>query len=80
MDALVGRGPGWSSRDRILVVSAQTLRAVLLASAVATTFFGLRANIPAIRGSVISPRQFACWTTAMAPVTRSRLRDPAGPS
>ncbi len=56
------------------MVSAQTIRAVLLASATATSIFGLRATILASHGSVISPRRIAFWTTAMAPVIKSRLR------
>ena len=56
------------------MVSAQTIRAVLLASATATSIFGLRANILASHGSVISPRRLACWTTAIAPMIKSRLR------
>ena len=56
------------------MASAQTLRPVLLARATATSIFGLRATILASHGSVISPRRIAFWTTAMAPMIKSRLR------
>ena len=42
-----------------LVISAQMMRAILLASATATSIFGLRASIPASQGSFVSPRRTA---------------------
>lgn len=50
------------------------MRAVLLAKATATSILGLRANILASHGSVVSPRRIACRTTAVAPVINNRRR------
>ena len=50
------------------------MRAILLASATATSILGLRASILASQGSVVSPRRAAFRTTDIAPVIRSRLR------
>ena len=55
-------------------ISAQVMRAILLASATATSILGLRASILASQGSVVSPRRAAFRTTDIAPVIRSRLR------
>ena len=50
------------------------MRAILLASATATSILGLRASIPASQGSVVTPRRTAQRTTVIAPVISSRLR------
>ena len=55
-------------------VAAQTMRAILLASATATSILGLRASIPASQGSVVTPRRTAHRTTVIAPVIKSRLK------
>ena len=58
----------------LFVISAQTMRAILLANATATSILGLRASILACQGSVVTPRRAAQRTTVMAPVINSRLR------
>ena len=50
------------------------MRAILLASATATSIRGLRASILASQGSFVSPRRTAELTTAMAPMIKRRLR------
>ena len=50
------------------------MRAILLASATATSIRGLRASIRASQGSFVSPRRTAELTTAMAPMIKRRLR------
>ena len=50
-------GGSTNSIDFFFAVSAQTMRAVRLATA--TSIFGLRANILASQGSDVSPRQIA---------------------
>ena len=52
------------------------MRAILLASATATSIRGLRASILASQGSFVSPRRTAELTTAMAPMIKRRLRSP----
>ena len=56
------------------VISAQTMRAILLANATAMSILGLRASILASQGSEVTPRRDACRTTAIAPVISRRLR------
>ena len=51
---------------------AQMMRAILLASATAASFFGLRASNPKSHGAA-RPR-LACWITAVAPSTSNRRR------
>jgi hypothetical protein len=51
---------------------AQTMRAILLASATAASFLGLRASNPRSHGEAC-PR-LACWMTAVAPSTSSRRK------
>lgn len=55
------------------------MRAVLFAKTTATSILGLRANILASHGSIVSPRRIACRTTAVAPVINNR-GDHVGPS
>ena len=50
------------------------MRAILLASATATSIRGLRASILASQGSFVPPRRTAELTTAMAPMIKRRLR------
>src|SRR5437016_14679716 len=51
---------------------AQTMRPILLASATAASFLGLRASNPTSHGEAC-PR-LACWMTAVAPSTSSRRK------
>ena len=51
---------------------AQMMRAILLASATAASFFGWRASNPSSQGAVRPG--LACWMTAVAPSTSSRRR------
>ena len=69
--AAAGAKPRWVS---LRVMSAQTMRAILLASATATSIRGLRASILTSQGSFVSPRLTAELTTAMAPMIKRRLR------
>ena len=56
------------------VVAAQTMRAIRLASATATTLRGLRSSTLANHGSFVLPRRTAHEISAMAPAIKSRLR------
>jgi hypothetical protein len=53
------------------VIMAQTIRAILLASAIATSISGLRSNIRLSHKPAI-PFRLAHWTTDMAPMISNR--------
>jgi hypothetical protein len=55
-----------------LIIMAQMTRAILLASATAASFFGLRASNPKSHGE--ARPLLARWMTAVAPSTSSRRR------
>ena len=57
-----------------LMSSAQTMRAVLLASATVTSMRGLRAIICSSHEPAGAPRLLACKTTALEPMMRSRRK------
>src|SRR3954466_9943209 len=60
-------------KPRALQESAQTISAILLASAPVTNMRGLRANICSSHEPFAAPRLLACCTTALLPMMRRRL-------
>ena len=67
------RSQRWNSLFPFVVVNAQTLRASLFASAVATSIRGLRASILARDDPDGGPFRMAQQMTAIAPVISNRL-------
>src|SRR6185312_3584590 len=68
--ALVATGALYVS---CLTSSAQTIRAILLASATVTSMRGLRASICSSQEPLGAPRLPACFTTALLPMMSRRL-------
>ena len=70
-DCVAAAGTRWSSP---FAIEAQATRAILFASAMATSIRGLRANMRASQEAAGAPRRAAQRTTDMAPMISRRLR------
>ena len=66
--------PSWGRYVSCPTLTAQAVRAILLASATATTFGGLVAIIRCSQGDAARGFRRACRNTAMAPVTSNARR------